>query len=84
MLPWAALRIHGPYQTFMTKRIPLPEVKFSPWFEALYGKDILAFAEAVQRMTKDGDEGALREAIEATKWLFPGPARLSASSGRRS
>lgn len=56
----------------MTKKLPHPKVKFSPCFEALYGKDILVFSEAVQRMVKDGDEGSVSEAIEATKWIFSG------------
>ena len=60
----------------MTKKLPLPDVKFTEAFELQYGEQILNFAATIQAMARMGDSAAIAEAITAVSWIFAGAGEI--------
>jgi len=60
----------------MTKKLPLPDVRFSAAFELQYGREVLNFAATVHAMARSGDSAAIAEAITAVSWIFAGAGEI--------
>jgi len=58
------------------KKLPLPVVKFSDEFQEVYGRQVMAFAEVVHEMAKNGDSAAVQETITALCWVFSGAREI--------